>query len=434
MTWFPLQAALKMSTLPGAIQATLDHLLDHINAWKDPSTGRADPTRPQTLTVFESLTQLAADTGFSTVSVADHLKRLRGEKELRKGLTVKVLLHDPDPEKDGAKHHRAARYHLNPAGLDALVDPKRLEAFTHGRHHPDHPYQLWRDWRTANRPPQPDDQADSSEGISSLYPEPVTEDGQGISSLYAEAGQGISSLGDRVQAPYTEFTNVVDPVNQLTSFVPHPAPTAPEKKEEGCSRTQTKPKTKTPAPPTLDLTDELRAWVQDHARQVDLTFERAKFLQHCRAHETENVNWIEAFKGWLLEADRRARQHGPRPVARVRREPTAEDAVIEAYLAAREVPAALPGGEAAWVRIGPYHGKHLDCGTVHQYHAPCPAATSVRTPATDAGPPPESSVFHQRQVVQEAKAHGFAGVGELVAAVAPNGNGHGHHPEQEAPT
>jgi hypothetical protein len=45
MTWFPLQAALKMSTLPGAIRAALDALLDHINPAKD------DPTRPDTLTV-----------------------------------------------------------------------------------------------------------------------------------------------------------------------------------------------------------------------------------------------------------------------------------------------------------------------------------------------------------------------------------------------
>ena len=45
MTWFPLQAALKMSTLPGAIRATLDALLDHINPAKD------DPTRPDTLIV-----------------------------------------------------------------------------------------------------------------------------------------------------------------------------------------------------------------------------------------------------------------------------------------------------------------------------------------------------------------------------------------------
>ena len=50
-----------MSTIPGAIRATLDVLLDHINA--DPQ----DPTRPDTLTVWESREDLAAETGFSTL-------------------------------------------------------------------------------------------------------------------------------------------------------------------------------------------------------------------------------------------------------------------------------------------------------------------------------------------------------------------------------
>ena len=59
MTWFPLQAAVKMSTIPGAIRATLDALLDHINPAPN------DPTRPDTLMVWESRELLAADAGFS---------------------------------------------------------------------------------------------------------------------------------------------------------------------------------------------------------------------------------------------------------------------------------------------------------------------------------------------------------------------------------
>src|SRR5215475_7235126 len=85
MTWYPLQAALKMSTLPGAIRATLDTLLDHINA--DPQ----DPTRPDTLTVWESRERLADETGFSEVTIRDHLQRLQGQKELHKGPRVKHL-------------------------------------------------------------------------------------------------------------------------------------------------------------------------------------------------------------------------------------------------------------------------------------------------------------------------------------------------------
>jgi hypothetical protein len=228
MTWYPLQAAIKMSTLAGNLRGTLDALLDHINAGKDPSTGVTDPTQPQTLTVFESLTQLAAETGFSTVSVADHLKRLRGEKPLRRGLRLAVL-----ELVEEATHHRAARYRLRPEALDRLVDRERLKAFEQSAHKPNHPYQVWKDWRTANTPPHHRDPVEASEGISSLYPEEGTAEGQGISSLDADDGQGISFLDPRVQDFSTELTPKVDPsLEELTSFLPEPAaaPTTPEKK------------------------------------------------------------------------------------------------------------------------------------------------------------------------------------------------------------
>jgi hypothetical protein len=142
MTWFPLQAALKMSTLPGAIRATLDALLDHINPAPE------DPTRPDTLIVWESRERLAAETGFSEVTTRDHLQRLRGEKDLRKGQRIMVLQRIED-----AGSHRAARYELLPAALDALVDPARLEAFEARTPRGTHPYQRWRQWRASQMAP-----------------------------------------------------------------------------------------------------------------------------------------------------------------------------------------------------------------------------------------------------------------------------------------
>jgi hypothetical protein len=142
MTWFPVQAALKMSTIPGAIRATLDALLDHINPAKD------DPTRPDTLTVWESRTRLAAETGFSEVTTRDHLQRLRGEADLRKGQRVMVLQCTED-----ARSHRAARYELLPAALDTLADPARLQAFEEHPPREGHPYYRWRQWRAAQMAP-----------------------------------------------------------------------------------------------------------------------------------------------------------------------------------------------------------------------------------------------------------------------------------------
>ena len=175
MTWFPVQAALKMSTLPGAIRATLDALLDHINPAKD------DPTRPDTLTVWESRTRLAAETGFSEVTTRDHLQRLRGEADLRKGQRVMVLQCTED-----ARSHRAARYELLPAALDTLADPARLQAFEEHPPREGHPYYRWRQWRAAQMAP--------AEVGESAFPQAPETASLGVSSLSPDQALGESSF------------------------------------------------------------------------------------------------------------------------------------------------------------------------------------------------------------------------------------------------
>ena len=117
-------------------------LLDHLNA--DPQ----DPRQPDTLTVWESREDLAAETGFSEVTIRDHLKRLCGKADLRKGQRVMVLKRVEDP-----RSHRAARYELLPAALDALVDAARLEAFETHPPRAGHPYHRWRQWRASQMAP-----------------------------------------------------------------------------------------------------------------------------------------------------------------------------------------------------------------------------------------------------------------------------------------
>jgi hypothetical protein len=205
MTWFPLQAALKMSTLPGAIRATLDALLDHINPAKD------DPPRPDTLIVWESRERLAAETGFSEVTTRDHLQRLRGGTDLRKGQRVMVLQRIED-----AGSHRAARYALLPAALDALVDPARLEAFEAGTPRATHPYQRWRQWRASQMAPA------KVGGIS--LPQVPADESLGESAFPQAEAVGESAFPQLGQAPSPELPVVDLDTQELTTT---DAPTAP---------------------------------------------------------------------------------------------------------------------------------------------------------------------------------------------------------------
>jgi hypothetical protein len=200
MTWFPLQAAIKMPTIPGAIRATLDVLLDHINP------APHDPTRPETLTVWESRELLAAETGFSEVTIRDHLKRLRGEKDLSKGRRVTVLTCTED-----ARSHRAARYEVLPAALDALVDPARLEAFEARTPRGTHPYHRWRQWRASQM-------AQAEIGGSSL-PQAADDESLGVSNLSQAAEGGESSFSQLGQGPSPELSGV-DPLEKKELTTP----------------------------------------------------------------------------------------------------------------------------------------------------------------------------------------------------------------------
>jgi len=97
----------------------------------------------------------------------------------------------------------------------------------------------------------------------------------------------------------------------------------------------------------------------------------------------------------------------------------------------------LPGDEQAWTRMGPYHGQHNECQTIHQFLGSCPQFRHQESPPSpNHGPTPEHSVAVPRQIEDSAdpKGHGLSGLGEILTAVVSSGNRHGHPPDaQEAP-
>jgi hypothetical protein len=54
----------------------------------------------------------------------------------------------------------------------------------------------------------------------------------------------------------------------------------------------------------------LRQWATNAVPGLSPERERDKFLCYARAHGLTNVNWVEALKGWWLEAHARAMRRG----------------------------------------------------------------------------------------------------------------------------
>ena len=210
MTWYPVQAALKMSTIPGAIRATLDTLLDHINP--DPQ----DPRQPDSLTVWESRERLAAETGFSEITIKDHLKRLCGTVDLRQGQRVRVLTRVEE-----ASSHRAARYELVPEALDALADRERRKAFEQGHYQPTHPYQRWLTWLEA-RHTSPAELGESS------FPQDPEDESLPVSSFPQAEAVGESAFPQLGKAPSPEFPVVDKKEKQELTTVKAPVAIAPQ--------------------------------------------------------------------------------------------------------------------------------------------------------------------------------------------------------------
>lgn len=78
-------------------------------------------------------------------------------------------------------------------------------------------------------------------------------------------------------------------------------------------------KKKTLAPDDLEITDRMRAWAAENTPGLNLALETQKFLNHHGAKGSKFVDWVKAWRNWMLNARQYAeeRQQGRRGNLRV---------------------------------------------------------------------------------------------------------------------
>jgi hypothetical protein len=96
----------------------------------------------------------------------------------------------------------------------------------------------------------------------------------------------------------------------MPEFPVVPAKNPPHALTATSSRPAAKRSCETFAPETLFITETLHQWATDAVPGLSLQHERNKFLCYARAHKLTNVDWVEALKGWWLEAHARAIRRG----------------------------------------------------------------------------------------------------------------------------
>ncbi len=94
----------------------------------------------------------------------------------------------------------------------------------------------------------------------------------------------------------------VEPINNLPKeSMAHAKGTATSKKPSG-----RKPKT-TP-PENFQITDTLREWIREEMLVVDIDQETEKFLDYHRAKDSRFASWEAAWRNWMRNADKYAKE------------------------------------------------------------------------------------------------------------------------------
>lgn len=65
-------------------------------------------------------------------------------------------------------------------------------------------------------------------------------------------------------------------------------------------RTPTKKKTE--APERLDITDRMRTWAAENTPGLNLELETLKFLNHHGAKGSMFIDWVKAWRTWMINA------------------------------------------------------------------------------------------------------------------------------------
>lgn len=78
------------------------------------------------------------------------------------------------------------------------------------------------------------------------------------------------------------------------------------------------PKKKTAAPEDMEITDRMREWAAENTPGLDLALETQKFLNHHGAKGSKFVDWVKAWRNWMINARQYAEERQQKQQGRLR--------------------------------------------------------------------------------------------------------------------
>ncbi|MGW9637468.1 hypothetical protein [Nocardiopsis alba] len=120
----------------------------------------------------------------------------------------------------------------------------------------------------------------------------------------SKAGSSSAKAGRESAKPGREADPLPQSPQSPHSFGPEDGSLFPVPEETNTHKDEmNKPaKKKTTAPEHLDITDQMRAWADQNTPGINLELETLKFLNHHGAKGSKFIDWVKAWRNWMINA------------------------------------------------------------------------------------------------------------------------------------